>query len=40
MLQAVKSVVQSFNPDPLIGETMETFRQMVNDCLRIGLDRT
>ena len=37
ILLAAKSVVQSFSPDPLIGEMMETFRQMVNDCLRVGL---
>ncbi|MEO9362267.1 MAG: hypothetical protein ABI348_00060, partial [Nitrososphaera sp.] len=34
---AVKSVKQSFPPTPELLQMMETFRQMVNDCLRVGL---
>jgi putative transposase len=34
---AVKAVKQLFQPSPDVLQMMETFRQMVNDCLRIGL---
>lgn len=37
MLLAVKSTVQLFSAEPLL-PLMETFRQMVNDCIRIGLE--
>ncbi len=32
-----KSVTQRFNPSQTILSLMESFRQMVNDCIRIGL---
>jgi len=35
---AIKSVKQQFQPTPEILKMMETFRQMVNDCIRIGLE--
>jgi len=35
---AIKSVIQSFSPRPEILELMEKFRQMVNQCIRIGLE--
>jgi putative transposase len=35
---AMKSVKQKFQPTPEILKMMETFRQMVNDCIRIGLE--
>lgn len=34
---AIKSVSQSFEPNIELLQMMETFRQMVNDCLKIGL---
>lgn len=34
---AIKSVKQSFTPTSDIFELMKTFRQIVNDCIRIGL---
>lgn len=34
---AVKAVKQPYPPTPELLHMMETFRQMVNDCLRIGL---
>ncbi len=34
---AIKSVKQSYQPPPELLGMMETFRQMVNDCLRAGL---
>ncbi|MCI0559055.1 MAG: transposase [Nitrososphaera sp.] len=33
----IKSVKKPFQPSPEISSLMETFRQMVNDCVRIGL---
>ncbi len=33
-----KSVIQRFNPSQTILSLMETFRQMVSDCIRIGLE--
>ncbi len=36
-LLARKSVKQRFNPDQRILQLMESFRQMTNDCIRIGL---
>lgn len=38
MVLAVKSVKQSFLPTPRLLGLMETFRQMVNDCVTIGLE--
>jgi putative transposase len=35
---AIKSVKQPFQPAEGMTGMMETFRQMVNDCIRIGLD--
>jgi putative transposase len=35
---AIKSVKQCYVPSYEILQMMETFRQMVNDCIRIGLD--
>ena len=37
MTTAIKSVKQAFQPNPEIFQLMETFRRMVNDCIRIGL---
>ncbi|WKT57736.1 hypothetical protein QVH35_10515 [Candidatus Nitrosotenuis chungbukensis] len=34
----VKSVRQNFDPNSEISSMMETFRQMVNHCIRIGLE--
>ncbi len=34
---AVKAVIQKYTPDARILELLETFRQMVNDCISIGL---
>ncbi len=34
----MKSVKQPFQPTPEILQLMETFKQIVNDCIRIGLD--
>ena len=34
----VKSVRQSFEPNSEMSSMMETFRQMVNHCIRIGLE--
>jgi len=36
-MQVVKSVIQRYEPTPDILELLEAFRQMVNDCIRIGL---
>ena len=36
-MQARKSVKQLFLPSPQVLTVMEDFRQMVNDCIRIGL---
>ncbi|MGI0049430.1 MAG: hypothetical protein ACREAW_07805, partial [Nitrososphaera sp.] len=38
LLTAIKSIKQPFQPTEGIAGMMETFRQMVNDCIRIGLD--
>jgi len=37
-VQVIKSVIQRYEPTPDILELLETFRQMVNDCVRIGLE--
>ena len=37
MIVARKSVSQSFSPSKEVSSMMESFRQMVNDCIRIGL---
>jgi len=36
--RAIKSVWQDFTPDEIILKMMETFRYMVNHCIRIGLE--
>ena len=38
MTIAIKSVKQCFEPTPELLRIMEIFRQMVNDCIRIGLE--
>ncbi|WP_187147568.1 IS200/IS605 family accessory protein TnpB-related protein [Candidatus Nitrososphaera gargensis] len=38
IITAIKSVKQQFQPTPELLQMMETFRQIVNDCIRIGLD--
>jgi putative transposase len=37
-ITVIKSVKQQFQPTPELLQLMEIFRQMVNDCIRIGLD--
>lgn len=37
-ITAMKSVKQQFQPMPELLQLMETFSQMVNDCIRIGLE--
>lgn len=37
MAVVYRSVLQRYQPDPEISELLETFRMMVNDCLRLGL---
>lgn len=37
-ITAIKSVKQEFQPAPGLLHLMDTFRQMVNDCIRIGLN--
>lgn len=39
LVTVIKSVKQPFQPPQEILPKMETFRQMVNDCIRIGLDK-
>jgi len=34
---AIKSVIQPFKPTTQVLELLENFRQMVNDCVKIGL---
>jgi len=36
-MRAVKAVQQHYTPDPQILRMLEQFRQMMNDCVRIGL---
>ncbi len=38
MLNAIRSIKQDYRPNQELGVMMETFRQMVNECIRIGLD--
>jgi putative transposase len=38
MTFALKSVRQSYSPSPKGLELMDAFRQIVNDCIRIGLE--
>ncbi len=38
MVLARKSIKQNFEPTPRIHVLMEDFRQMTNDCIRIGLE--
>lgn len=35
---AIKSIKQPLQPAPEILQMMETFRQIVNDCIRIGME--
>jgi putative transposase len=37
-VRAIKSAKQVFQPDENMLSLMETFRQMVNECIRVGLD--
>ena len=37
-ITAIKSVKQHFEPTPELLQIMETFRRMVNDCIRMGLE--
>lgn len=39
IVAVVKAVKQPYHPTPELLRMMETFRQMVNDCLRIGLGK-
>ena len=39
MVWSIKCVAQHFTPDPQLCSQMELFRQMVNEALRIGLDK-
>jgi len=36
-VRVLSSVSQPFVPEPKLSSAMETFRQMLNDCIRIGL---
>ncbi|MGA3296254.1 MAG: hypothetical protein ABSD41_02280 [Candidatus Bathyarchaeia archaeon] len=36
-MRAVKAVQQYYTPGPEIHRMLEQFRQMMNDCVRIGL---
>jgi putative transposase len=36
-VRVLESVKQDFSPDQRLSSMMETFRQMLNDCIRIGL---
>src|SRR5437867_12908667 len=38
MLLATKSIKQSYQQNNDLGIMMETFRQMVNHCIRLGLE--
>jgi len=38
LVYAIKSVKQSFSPSTDLLAQMETFREIMNDCVRIGLD--
>ena len=38
MVLARKSIKQTFQPSAQISPLMETFRQMTNDCIRIGIE--
>ncbi|MDE1871991.1 MAG: transposase [Thaumarchaeota archaeon] len=37
-MYAIKSITQSYTPDNKLCSMMETFRDMVNHCIRIGLE--
>ncbi|MGB9003808.1 MAG: hypothetical protein WCC52_08390, partial [Nitrosotalea sp.] len=37
-MYAIKSITQSYTPDHKICSMMEIFRDMVNHCIRIGLE--
>src|SRR3972149_742230 len=39
-MRAVKAVQQHYTPGPQIIQMLEQFRQMLNDCVRIGLGET
>lgn len=38
VVAAIKSIKQSYSPSERILVMMETFRQMINDCIRVGLE--
>ena len=38
-MQGVKSVKQRYQPSSEVLELLEDFRLMVNDCIRIGLEK-
>ena len=38
MLDAIKSIKQDYNPNQELVTMMETFRQMVNHCIRLGIE--
>ncbi|MDE1816758.1 MAG: hypothetical protein KGI11_09400, partial [Thaumarchaeota archaeon] len=37
-MYAIKSIKQSYHPDPELASVMNTFKEMVNHCIRIGLE--
>ncbi len=37
-MRALKSLVQRYQPTPNILKLMEEFRQMTNECIRMGLE--
>ncbi|MDE1826005.1 MAG: transposase [Thaumarchaeota archaeon] len=37
-MNAIKSIKQDYHPNQELGIMMETFRQMVNHCIRLGLE--
>ena len=37
IVRVLESVSQGFSPDERLSSTMETFRRMLNECIRIGL---
>lgn len=38
VVTTIKSVKQPLRPSPALSQLMETFRHMVNDCIKIGLE--
>jgi len=37
-MRALKSIRQRYQPTPIVEKSMEDFRQMTNECIRIGLE--